>query len=222
MNRFIVGGASDNIHNIPKALYKTGTVIGVNDWFLHDDLDIYLAIDGNAVLPKYHLHLRRLALQNIPVYLSRVMPQTAQQRLGADAMRNVHIFNREKSHYVVQPDEIRRKYNGKLIWLSTSCMAAIHLAICLGADEIVLAGFDFYGNKRWDGYTYKPSDLNFKPEQIRKGLHKQGWTSCAPFVNKLFSKFNQVPNLKIWKTRKESPLDCEYLDPNSDYALNPQ
>lgn len=218
MNRFIVGGASDFVNELPKALYKTGTVIGVNDWFLHDPLDIWLSIDSALTLKNFRTQVLQ-TLKTKPIYVHG-NEEAVKRKFPINLRRNIHVFRRDRRNWQIPVSAIRHPYDGKIVWLGTSCMAAIHLAICLGATEIVLAGFDCYGDKRWDGYVYKPRDLNWKPVQIAKGLHIGGWTNTEPWINRLFQKFTKV--VKIYKTRKESPLKCEYLDPHSDYALNPK
>lgn len=217
MKRFIIGGASDNLLKIKKGLYDTGTVIGVNDWFLHDRLDIYCVLDFGPCWRQWRTHIMDLLRRQIPVY-ARGNPSKPPFRVAG-----VNWFMRTRPHI---PEQILAsktglvtEYKGYLSWWGTSCMAAVHLAICLGADEVILAGFDCYGKKRWNGYEYRPKDLNFKQHQLRAlgGIAKfDGWTHTDGWVNRMMRVFTKYT--KIYKTHPKSPLACEYLDPNSNYA----
>lgn len=219
MNRFIIGGASPNIKNIPHEVYDTGTVIGCNDWMLHSRCDIYISLDFGTCWRKWKREIVAMAKRGVPIY-ARGNPN---RRPFATPGVQVHWFMRHTPRLpekICAKTPLRKDFGaGYLFWWGTTPTAGIHLAYTMGATEVVLAGFDCYGNKRWNGYTYTAKDLNFKPAQIAKGLHRQGWTSTAPWINRGLKMLNR--HIPIYKTLKVSPLECLYLDPTSPYALDP-
>lgn len=218
MKRFIIGGASPNIRNIPDELYKTGTVIGCNDWFLHHDCDIYLALDFSTLWRKYRKQIIEMHKKGVPIYARGNPNRPPFATPGVKVNWFMRHTPRVPEH-INDKKPLADKFTCYLFWWGTTPTASIHLAYCLGATECVLAGFDCHGNERWDGYRYSAKDLNFKPDQIRRGEHRKGWTNTANWINRGMRMLAQ--HITIYKTLKASPLEVPYLDPTSAYAINP-
>jgi hypothetical protein len=191
--RVIIGGYSPHIYDLPSAFLDTGTVIGVKKWATEFPCKYWIGLDTGLIYKRdfadtderYKDALKYVRDITVPKFMRR--PNKSSE---AFVPQDFGIWFDKATQNTVPT-----KWNKQLQFSNSSAMAAISLAIVMGAAEVVLFGVDFVGCKRADGSSYpKP---NFWQE------HEAG-------VNNLIRLFrNYIP---IYKTHPESWLDCPYME----------
>lgn len=180
--RFFVGGSSPHIFSLDKAMLDTGKIIGINAWPEYHYCDYWIGLDTGVNWDKFHW----LPWLCVPKYM-RTPNKDTEKHVPPDAAD--FWFNQPASR-----DYIPTKWEGLLRWESSTAMAAINLAIILGASEVVLYGVDFVGDDRADGHRYMA------------GL----WEQHREPINNLLRRFQEI--VPIYKLHPESWLDCPLLE----------
>lgn len=189
--RVIVGGYSPAIRVLPREFLSTGAVIGINHWAAELPCDYWIGLDTGL---NWHKYYDETEYPELPKFLRtlkapkfmRLPNKDSEQFVPADA----GIFF-EKPH----AGKIPTHWDGTLQFCASTAMAAINLAIVLGASEIVLYGVDFVGNERADGSSYVIPDL---------------WEQHKEDINALLRRFQE--HVPVYKTHPDSWLDCPYLE----------
>ncbi len=189
--RVIVGGFSPAIRALPRDVLSTGQIIGINHWAAEFPCDYWIGLDTGLNWHKYHDETEYLELPKflrtlkVPQFMRLPNPDSE-----AFVPHDAGIFF-EKPHAGRIPTE----WDGTLQFTASTALAAINLAIVLGASEVVLYGVDFVGNSRADGSDYGIPDLW---EQHREG------------INALMRRFQEI--IPIYKTHPDSWLDCPFME----------
>lgn len=180
--RVIVGGYSPAVHSLPKAFLKSAPVIGINKWPHFYACDYWIALDTFR-WHEWEPWLRRL--DAIKVLRKRHMGDPKESLIPENAAD--YWFN--------QAEGIPTEWNETLRWESSTALAAISLAIVLGAQEVVLYGVDFVGGQRADGSTYTREDH---------------WLRHKEPINNLLREFQNY--ITVYKTHPDSFLDCPLME----------
>lgn len=202
--RVIIGGFSPAVLMLPQEFLKTGPVIGINKFAAVRQCDYWLGLDTGLNWqkwfldddPQYASEPKFLRTLQCPRFMREPNPDTeyfAPYHGNNPKESGIYFFSRKPAQY--QPES----WDGSLRWISSSAMAAISLAIVMGAKEIVLYGVDFVGGQRADGSAYS-SDNFWDP-------HKDG-------INNLMQEFQR--HASVYKTHPESWLSCPYMDITED------
>jgi hypothetical protein len=195
-NRIIVGGFSPSVHHVPADFLKTGAIVGVKGWARVHPCDYWVGLDTELIYkrdfadfddrykekPKY---VRDLKAHGVPMFLRK--PNISSEKF---VPQDFGIWFDKAPH-----PTIPTKWTRQLQFCSSSAMAAISLAIVLGAAEIVLCAVDFVGETRADGSRY-----------VKDGF----WREHIPTMNGLLARFQQ--HVKIYKTHPDSPLDLPLME----------
>lgn len=190
--RVLIGGSSPHIFNLPINLLKSGPVIGINRWGADFHCDYWIGLDTGLNWEKYYLdskpeyeHLPKfLKTLEVPKFM-RKPNKCTETFVPPDAG---HFF--EQAH-----GDIPTEWNETLKWESSTALAAINLAIVLGAAEVVLFGVDFVGDQRADGTSYHRPDF---------------WAEHKAPINRLLCRFQEF--VTIYKTNPASWLECPLLE----------
>lgn len=186
-NRFIIGGFSPHVFELPPELFRTGKVIAINEWplnFPQYPFDYWIALDT------FRWAEWKDWMREIDAIKAMRAPRSEQElAMGIpDDAADLWFTQAPKNTF---PTE----WNGTLQWVSSTALAAINLAIVLGASEVVLAGVDFVGQGRADGSEYHKPDF--------WEYHKGG-------INNLIRQYQQA--VPIYKTHPNSWLECSLLE----------
>jgi hypothetical protein len=181
--RFIIGGSSPNIHNLDPFVLNTGVVIGINRWYRIHPCYYWICAD------KAENAWRDFGkdIMGIDAIRFLVKPQQGNNPLPSKAAH--YWFHATEHESVIQPS-----WNGSLYTWKTTATAAAHLAIIMGASEILLYGVDLMGDTRFDGSQGLP---NYWERHHRK-------------INRSFQLLSQ--HVPIYKTNPDSPLDLPFMD----------
>ena len=192
--RFIIGGYSPFLKELPREFLETGVVIGVNKFAAEFPCDYFIGLDTGLNWEKFVMSDR---YPDEPKFLESLA-----------CPKFMRLPNEDTETYVPQDagiffdqapqNIIPTEWNGTLAWISSTALAAINLAIIMGASEIYLYAVDFVGQGRADGTEYP------KPE---KGPF---WDNHKEGINNYIRWFSQ--HTKIYKTHPDSWLDCEFKD----------
>lgn len=206
--RVIVGGWSPHIHSLPREFLQTGKVIGINQWGAELPCDYWIGLDTGVNWEKHFLdtkpeyaHLPKfLRTLNCPRFMRKPYPDSE-----AFVPEEAGVFFDKVPHDAALPEE----WNGTLKWISSTAMAAIHLAIIMGASEVVLYGVDFVGNDRADGSSYPSEKGDF-------------WRVHKENVNNLVRLFQQY--VPVYKLHPESWLECplKVIDERNPMMFKPE
>ena len=183
-NRFIIGGYSPEINKLSPEVLSTGRVIGINLWGKDRPCDFWIALDT------FRWHEWKGWIQNLDAVRAMRSPNKADPReesIPADAADL--WFDQSEG------GKIPTHWEGRLRFESSTAMAAISLAIVMGATEIILYGVDFMGQGRADGSEYRFPDF---------------WDRHQEPINKLMADFQQ--HATIYKTNAYSWLNCPYME----------
>lgn len=190
--RAIIGGASPHIRNLPSSLLETGFIIGINKWAAEYPCNYWIGLDTGVNWRKYVLNDGKYPKE--PKFLKALTcPKFMRQpNISSESFvpEDAGIF-----FTTAQGKEIPTKWDGRLRWESSTAMAAINLAIILGASEVVLYGVDFVGNARADGSEYHRPDF---------------WEQHKEPINRLLRDYQEL--VPVYKTNPDSWLDCPLLE----------
>lgn len=178
----IVGGFSPHIFIADKRILELGPIIGINRWPMFHHCDYWIALDSGVAYRDFYW----LPWLTVPKYMRTPNPHT-EAFVPKDLAD--YWFDTADNH-----GDVPRKWNGTLAWTSSTALAAINLAIVLGAENIILFGVDFVGDQRADGHQYR---LNM-------------WDDHQQNINILLNKFKSYAN--IYRTHPDSWLDCDLFD----------
>lgn len=180
--RIFVGGSSPNLHRLDASLLDGQTVIGLNRWYRYRPCDYWLSA----------------------MVTTNAWEQYGTDILGIDAIRFMHLDSKtdavpdEAAHFWFHSSRDSRvisdKWTGGLYSCRTSAVNAVHLAIILGASEVVLWGVDISGSKRFDG-------------SVSVG---GGWKRRFESVNNALMRLSA--HIPIYKTNRKSPLTLPMFD----------
>lgn len=193
--RYIIGGSSPHQKNLPDSFLKTGTVIGINKWPLNKPCDIWIALDTGLLFgdnpSEYWGDFKdKLASFDIPKYVRA--PKS--NEVGPPGDAGIQTFVHDQS------ESVSRGFDGKLPCNSNSAVAAMALAVKLGATEIFLYGVDLVGTGRDDGTS---------------GVD---WADGGHIfiTNVMIKRCEEYA--KVYKLNPGSPLEAEYYQEIETYG----
>lgn len=188
--RVIVAGFSRHVSVLDPALLKTGPVIGVNEAPRIIPSDYWLALDTGIIYTLWQERDERFTFLD-DLQAPRFMRQP-------NPLTEAHVPNDWAIWFgKPNPGMVTRRWGEGLRWSGSSALAAVHLAIIMGAREVVLYGVDFVGNGRADGTDY--GDFT--------------WDGHRDGINRLMAQFQQI--IPIYKLHPESWLSCPMLTTES-------
>ncbi len=177
-----MGGFSPHVLRLPQEYLKTGFVIGVNQWPTLHPCDYWIALDTHNWPTLFKDWLTGC---NALTFMREKNSRAGEKHVPEDAV----------DYWFKKADTLQTEWTGRLDWESTTAMAAVNLAIVLGASEVVLYGVDFVGDGRADGGGYS-----------RAGF----WDAHREPINRFLARVQQ--HVPIFKTHSGSWLECPYID----------
>lgn len=191
-NRAIIGGFSPGVRVLSPDLLNTGFIIGINKWAAEFPCDYWIGLDTGVNWRKYYLDDPKYPDE--PKFLKTLACPRFMRQPNKDTEAFVPadagVFFTTAQH-----GEIPTAWDGRLRWESSTALAAINLAIILGASEVVLYGVDFTDGGRADGSQYHRPDF---------------WQKHREPINRLLKQYQDY--LPIYKTNPASWLDCPLLE----------
>lgn len=190
--RIIIGGCSPYIAKLPKNELSKYPVIGINRWPDFHHCDYWIGLDTGLNWEKYYLDTNE-NFKDLPKFLRTL-----------DCPKFMRKPNRQTEKFMPEDAGIYFKsaenriplvWDGTLRWESSTAMAAINLAIIMGAAEVVLWGVDFVGNGRIDGVEYPFPDF---------------WEDHREVINRLLKEFQE--HVTIYRTHPDSWLECPLME----------
>lgn len=177
-----VCGTSPHIQRLNPYWLRQGVTIGINTWFRYRPCNYWICADSSAKAWQQWGD----DLYNIKA--ERFMSRPASGEIVPDDLAH-YWFEGIKSF----PDDFQ--WRGTLHSNRTTATAAVHLAMIMGAREIVLWGVDIMGGERFDG-----SANEYGP-----------WENRFHTVNRSIKNFAKWGT--IYKTNPKSPLEVPLWPP---------
>lgn len=187
--RFFIGGASPYFHTLNASALNTGVVIGLNDWCSRAKADYLMLYDSFVLMEeveewKGYLDYWKSAKAT---KLARRDPEVL-ATVGVDASDYWYIPIHHKAEGFQDAYEYEEQFHYlRLCHQSTVATEAMHLAVRMGASEIILYAVDLIGDSRADGTDYPHKD--FWGEHIFR---------VQDFIDSL--------GIPVYKTNPDSPL----------------
>lgn len=179
--RIIIGGCSPFVRRIDLDFLSTGDVIGLNRWGAHRPCKYWIMLDT------FGWHVFKYWIRKIDAlrFMRRPNSTPDERKIPMDAAD--YWF--ENGPRGIVPT----KWSGLLRYESSTALAAISLAIILGASEVVLYGVDFVGDSNIYGFNYRPGQ----------------WDAHREPINSLLQEFQEY--VPIYKTHPDSWLDLPLM-----------
>lgn len=174
-NRIFIGGSSDYIAKLDTDRLNGEIVIGINRWFRHASCKYWICADNTT-----------RALRDF----GRELPQLK-------AIRFMHLDTKPSwiRHDFIdfwfssyrEFEYFEKEWTGALYCDRSTAISAIHLAIILGAKEVILWGVDITGDTRFDG------------------SYCVDWLRRFTYVDQAIQNLSK--HIAIYKTNPDSPLN---------------
>lgn len=194
LGRVIVGGLSPYRNHLPVSLFETGRVIGINQWPKWWPCNYWIALDTEQIFtpaPGWEGFAdTTLRTMQAVRFLRRRNPGTDPHIVIPEDAADYWVSHAPIGSIPVSLDG----WNQTLHWRSSTATAAIHLALLLGASEVVLAGVDFIGSQKCDG--------------SHGGVD---WAHHVDDMNDFLQLMTGLFNRPIYKTNPDSPLALPML-----------
>lgn len=181
--RIFVCGTSPNLPNLDSSLLVGGVVIGVNRFYRFGRCDYWICADTapaawEAFGEDIH-NIQAIRFLHGPTKTDAIPLSTA------------HCWFDTTRDYA----SIKFDYPTPLLAGRTSAVAAAHLAVIMGASEIVLWGVDLTGEDAGTDGTGKYTGTGKEPDY---------WDVRAPIASAAFHYLSHF--VPIYKTNEQSPL----------------